>query len=124
MNIATKTLLFRNKDVSLQHALSNFTQCSSHNKYFESAVGAHIINEAFVHRFEVMYWREGNDEVDFVLRKNRKVVAIEVKSNGEAATTGLARFRQLFSPASAFIVGDSGIKPEVFLGMNLNGLFA
>lgn len=93
-------------------------------QYFESAVGAHIINEAFVHRFEVMYWREGNDEVDFVLRKNRKVVAIEVKSNGEAATTGLARFRQLFSPASAFIVGDSGIKPEVFLGMNLNGLFA
>lgn len=78
----------------------------------------------FFHRFEVMYWREGNDEVDFVLRKNRKVVAIEVKSNGEAATTGLARFRQLFSPASAFIVGDSGIKPEVFLGMNLNGLFA
>lgn len=92
-------------------------------QYFESAVGAHIINEAFVHRFEVMYWREGNDEVDFVLRKNRKVVAVEVKSNGEATTTGLAKFRQLFNPTAAFIVGESGIKAEDFLSMDLSGLF-
>ena len=26
------------------------------------------------------YWREGNDEVDFVLKKGRKLYAIEVKS--------------------------------------------
>lgn len=92
-------------------------------QYFESAVGAHIVNEAFVHRFEVMYWREGNDEVDFVLRKNRKVVAVEVKSNGEATTSGLAKFRQLFNPTAAFIVGESGIKAEDFLAMDLSGLF-
>lgn len=92
-------------------------------QYFESAVGAHIINEAFVHRFEVTYWREGNDEVDFVLRKNRKVVAIEVKSNGEASTTGLAKFRQLFNPTAAFIVGESGIRAADFLQMDLRKLF-
>lgn len=92
-------------------------------QYFESAVGAHIVNEAFVHRFEVMYWREGNDEVDFVLRKNRKVVAVEVKSNGEATTTGLTKFRQLFNPTAAFIVGESGIKAEDFLTMDLGRLF-
>lgn len=92
-------------------------------QYFESAVGAHIVNEAFVHRFEVMYWRDGNDEVDFVLRKNHKVVAIEVKSNGESATNGLTRFSQLFSPLAAFIVGENGIKAEDFLSMDLRELF-
>lgn len=92
-------------------------------QYFESAVGAHIINEAFVHRFEVTYWREGNDEVDFVLRKNRKIVAIEVKSNGEAMTTGIAKFRKLFNPMAAFIVGENGIRAEEFLQMDLRKLF-
>lgn len=90
---------------------------------FESAIGAYIINEAFVHRFEVTYWRDGNDEVDFVLCKNRKTVAIEVKSNGETVTTGLARFRQLFNPVLAVVVGDNGIKPEDFLRMDLRKLF-
>lgn len=92
-------------------------------QYFESAVGAHIINEAFVHRFEVTYWREGNDEVDFVLRKNRKIVAIEVKSNGETSTKGLVKFQQLFDPMAAFIVGESGIRAEEFLKMDLRKLF-
>ena len=90
---------------------------------FESAIGAHIINEAFVHRFAVTYWRDGNDEVDFVLCKNRKTVAIEVKSNGEATTKGLARFRELFNPTLAVVVGENGIKPEDFLRMDLRQLF-
>ena len=92
-------------------------------QYFESAVGAHIINEAFVHRFEVMYWREGNDEVDFVLRKNRNVVAIEVKSNAEKQTAGLQKFRDAFKPRAAFIVGDGGISLADFLSLDLRTLF-
>ena len=36
---------------------------------FESGIGAYLVNQAFIHRFEVFYWRERNDEVDFVLRK-------------------------------------------------------
>jgi uncharacterized protein len=90
---------------------------------FESAIGAHIINEAFMHHFAVTYWRDGNDEVDFVLCKNRKTVAIEVKSNGEGTTKGLARFRQLFSPTLAIVVGENGVKPEDFLKMDLRQLF-
>jgi predicted AAA+ superfamily ATPase len=76
-----------------------------------------------VQRFEVFYWRERNDEVDFVLRKRGSVVAIEVKSNAEKNTAGLEKFRQVFSPKHAFIVGDAGIHPEEFLGMDLNTLF-
>ena len=90
---------------------------------FESAIGAYIISEAFVHRFEVYYWHEGNDEVDFVLKKNQKIVAIEVKSNGETKTTGMERFHKLFNPLATIVVGENGIQPELFLSMDLRKFF-
>ena len=90
---------------------------------FESAVGAYIVNEAFKHRFEVTYWRDGNDEVDFVLKKNNSIVAIEVKGNAEKRTAGLDEFRNRFNPINAFIVGPEGVKPEDFLKMDLRKLF-
>lgn len=90
---------------------------------FESAVGAYLLSQAFVHRFELFYWRERNDEVDFILRKGGVLVAIEVKSNAEKRTTGLEKFRQLFNPKSAFIVGDGGISPEDFFSMDMRKLF-
>lgn len=89
---------------------------------FESGVGAYLICQAFAGRFEVFYWREKNDEVDFVLRKNEVVVAIEVKSNAEKCTTGLDKFRRCFNPQAAFVVGDGGIGAEEFFSMDLNGL--
>lgn len=90
---------------------------------FESAVGAYIVSQSFVHRFEVFYWRERNDEVDFILRKKGSVVAIEIKSNAEKRTKGLEVFKNLFSPQAAFIVGDGGISAEDFLTMDLRKLF-
>lgn len=90
---------------------------------FESGIGAYLVSQAFVHRFEVFYWRERNDEVDFVLRKKNSLVAIEVKGNAEKRTAGLAKFRELFKPTSSFIVGDGGIKAEEFLTMDLTRLF-
>lgn len=89
----------------------------------ESCVGAYLVNQAFVHRFEVFYWRERNDEVDFVLRKKGSLIAIEVKGNAEKNTSGIEKFKALFSPKSAFIVGDSGIPVEDFLSMNISKLF-
>ncbi len=90
---------------------------------FESGIGAYLVSQAFIHRFEVFYWRERNDEVDFILCKKGSVVAIEVKSNAEKKTDGLAKFRQLFSPQSSFIVGDGGIEAEDFLSMDIRKLF-
>lgn len=90
---------------------------------FESAVGAYLVSQAFVHRFEVFYWRERNDEVDFVLRKKGVLVAIEVKSNAEKRTEGLDTFRQLFNPKNSFIVGDGGISAEEFFSMDIRNLF-
>lgn len=90
---------------------------------FESGIGAYLISQAFTHRFEVFYWRERNDEVDFILRKKGAVVAIEVKSNAEKRTEGLDKFRQLFNPQSSFIVGDGGIGVEDFLSIDIRKLF-
>ena len=89
----------------------------------ESAVGAYIVNEAFKHRFEVTYWRENDYEVDFVLKRNNSLVAIEVKGNAEKRTDGLDEFRKRFNPKEAFIVGTEGINPEDFLKMDLRKLF-
>lgn len=91
---------------------------------FESAVGAYLVSQAFVHRFEVFYWRERNDEVDFVLRRRNRVVAIEVKSNAEKSTSGLVRFQATFHPHAALIVGDGGMEAETFLTMDIRQLFA
>ena len=89
----------------------------------ESGVGAWIVSQAFVHRIEVFYWRDHDNEVDFVLRKKGSVVAIEVKSNAEKITKGLRVFREKFAPKSAFIVGDGGMSPEEFLSIDIRSLF-
>ena len=90
---------------------------------FESGIGAYLVSQAFIHRFEVFFWRERNDEVDFILRKKGSVIAIEVKSNAEKQTEGLEKFRQLFNPQSSFIVGDGGIGVEDFFSMDIRKLF-
>ena len=95
----------------------------SWGRTFESAIGAYLVSQAFVHRFDVFYWRERNDEVDFILRKKNSLAAIEVKSNAEKRTEGLDKFRELFKPTSSFIVGDGGIKAEEFMTIDLMKLF-
>lgn len=92
-------------------------------RIFESSIGAYLVSQSFVHRFEVLYWRERNDEVDFVLRKKNSIVAIEVKSNMEKKTDGLDKFRQMFNPNTSFIIGNAGIKPEEFFEMDIRKLF-
>jgi len=89
----------------------------------ESGVGAYLISQSFVYRYELYYWRERNDEVDFVLRHRGKIVAIEVKSNAEKQTAGLHRFAEMYHPYAAFVVGDGGMKLEDFLTIEIPSLF-
>lgn len=92
-------------------------------RIFESGIGAYLVSQAFIRRFEVFYWRERNDEVDFILRKNKSVVAIEIKSNAEKRTDGLDKFKELFNPTTSFIVGDGGISAKDFFNMDITKLF-
>ena len=90
----------------------------------ESAVGAYLLNCAYRDRFDVMYWREGALEVDYVLRINGELVALEVKSNNEARATGLEVFCRKFSPKRAFIIGEAGLRLEDFFLMRPEALLA
>ena len=82
----------------------------------ESAVGAHLLNASVGGVCELFYWRERNREVDFVVRRGRKLVAIEVKS-GRTTTSlpGMESFAKLFKPDRLLIVGPGGISLERFL---------
>lgn len=46
-----------------------------------------------------------------------------MKSNAEKRTEGLDKFRKLFNPQAAFIVGDGGISAEDLLSMDVRKLF-
>jgi len=82
----------------------------------ESAVGAHLANAAGGGLCELFYWREGNHEVDFVLRSGRVVVGLEVKSGrAPLAHSGLAAFSAAFKPKRTLLVGGDGIPVEEFL---------
>jgi uncharacterized protein len=82
----------------------------------ESAVGAHLANAAATGGCELFYWREQNQEVDFVARTGRAVVAIEVKS-GRApdSFSGLEAFTKAFKSTRTLLVGGNGIPVEDFL---------
>ncbi len=82
----------------------------------ESAVGAHLLNAAACGECELFYWRDNNREVDFVLRKGKKLVAIEVKSGAKSASfSGLNDFSKAFRSAKSLIVGTGGLSLETFL---------
>jgi len=89
----------------------------------ESAVGAHLINSGIKYKFNVYYWNNGSYEVDYVIEKGGKIIAVEVKSGKDSTNKGLNLFDQEFHPHGLFIVGTDGIPFENFLVMNPAELF-
>jgi uncharacterized protein len=82
----------------------------------ESAIGAHLANAAACGVCQLFYWREGNREVDFVLRAGRVIVGIEVKSGrAPVALPGLAAFSETFKTKRTLLVGGDGIPVDEFL---------
>jgi len=85
-------------------------------RLIEVAVGSYLINESNQYGVEVYYWRKGNHEVDFVIKKGDKLVGIEVKSGKKRPVlNGLKKFAEEYPEAKTIIAGDTGIKIEDFL---------
>jgi predicted AAA+ superfamily ATPase len=83
----------------------------------ESAVGAHLAGHAATAGFELLYWRERNAEVDYVVREGQRVLAIEVKgSPRKGSLPGMAAFAKRYPAARRLLVGGGGIPVEEFLG--------
>ena len=89
----------------------------------ESAIGSHLINNSYSERFNLYYWRENNNEVDFVLEKDRKLISIEVKSGKRSENKGMSQFSQKFNPKRTLLIGAGGISVEEFLNINPVELF-
>lgn len=92
-------------------------------RIFESAVGAHLFNTAS-RDTRLYYWREGSHEVDFVLQRGPRIIAIEVKSGTKPPTLrGMAMFKQRFRPYRSLLVGEGGIGLNEFLSVPANYWF-
>lgn len=89
----------------------------------ESSIGAHLLNHAVSERYNLYYWREGNNEVDFILEKGEKIIGLEVKSGASADNTGMGKFNERFHPDKMLLVGTGGIPYEDFLKINPKELF-
>ncbi|GAV31689.1 predicted ATPase [Coriobacteriaceae bacterium EMTCatB1] len=84
--------------------------------WVESAVGAHLVNAAAAGTVKLYWWRDGNEEVDFVIAKGKRVVAIEVKSGRRAGRlSGLDAFTKRVPGARPLLVGGDGIPVAEFL---------
>jgi uncharacterized protein len=92
-------------------------------RYVETAIGVHLVRAARLGQINVFYWREGNDEVDFVISRNSKVIGIEVKSGRSQRSVGMAAFQKKIKHDKVLLVGNSGIPWQEFLTADLTQLF-
>lgn len=75
----------------------------------ENAVGAHLLNGLHSVSARVSYWREGTEEMDFVVESGLSILGIEVKSGRSNKTPGVARFRGRWPSAGVLVVGGEGM---------------
>ncbi len=125
-NSVPKFMVYNN---ALMSALSSasfdkvFADPQLRGRWFESAVGAHLLNMAEENDYRIFYWRERNDEVDFIVQSSSKCIAIEVKSGRRQANKGMYIFQEKFKPHRLLVVGSGGLSFEDFSSLDFEKLF-
>ena len=112
-------LNYRNANGFMQERLDS----KAWGRQVESAIGTHLLSQADHLGYQVYYWRERNNEVDYVVQKASKLCAIEVKSGRRTTNEGMSRFRDQFHPDLSMIVGTGGTPVEEFLSLDIKELF-
>ncbi len=84
-------------------------------RWVESAIGAHLLSAAEEEDYKVFYWRERDDEVDYIIATDEGCVAFEVKSGRRKMNNGMKGFTKAFKPLHAYIIGTGGVSFEDFL---------
>ena len=75
-----------------------------------------MLNTSLGSGIEVTYWRDRNQEVDFVLHQGQTTVAIEVKSGRrKESLAAMEAFAKQFNAKRKLLVGGQGIPLEDFL---------
>ncbi len=117
-------------NTALLSALSNttyekaYTDPKAWGRWVESAVGSYLLNQADDLGISVYYWRERNEEVDFIIEGYGHTTAIEVKSGRRVMNTGLQVFKEKFKPDHALVVGSDLFPLEDFLKADLEKLIS
>lgn len=125
-NSIPKFMVYNNALLSAQSGTTfekAFTTPQLWGRWVESAVGAHLLNQADESDFRVFYWRERADEVDFIVERNRQTIALEVKSGRRGMNAGLGVFGEKFHPTHSYVVGTGGIPMEEFLSCRVEDMF-
>lgn len=90
----------------------------------ETAVGAHLVATAG-RDIEILWWREGDREVDFVLAGRSGVLAVEVGSGRpKSSLPGLAAFKRQYGTTRTLLIGAQGLPLDVALATPAAGLLA
>ena len=116
LNVFNTALMSAGSEYSFQEAKADR---SFWGRLVESAVGAHLLNTA-KQSARLYYWRYNGCEVDFVLARARRLVAVEVKSGlGPASLSGLDEFERQFrnegQSVARIVVGEGGVSLPEFL---------
>lgn len=75
----------------------------------ENAVGAHLLNHLPGPLWSITYWRDGPEEVDYVVSHGSQTWALEVKSGRGGRISGLAAFRRRYPRAKVWLLGATGL---------------
>lgn len=85
-------------------------------RVLESSVGAQLLRSSG----RLYYWRDGKNEVDFVLQRGRQLFAFEVKSNARKPVGGLNAFSSKFKKAIAVSI-DEQVATRLLLAPDVDG---
>lgn len=89
----------------------------------ESCVGAHFINFSHLSDYKVYYWRENNNEVDFVLENRGRCIGIEVKSTNKRQNKGMSVFVKQFSPDRVYEISEDTLSWKEIIKLDPISLF-
>ena len=119
-----KLQVFNNALMSSRHPM-DFTRAKEDDtlwgRLVESAVGTHLLNSVAGEDVSLGYWREKQDEVDFVLYNEYSAAAFEVKSGSRTHGRGMDAFLRRYPGSKVFTVsanigpGSTAIPLEEFL---------
>lgn len=87
----------------------------------ESAIGTHFLTYR-EEGIEIFYYREGADEVDYILTYKGQFIALEIKT-GKPQTKGLSKFISKFGPHRSYLISPEGITWQELLKLNPAELF-
>ncbi len=114
LNVLNTALMSSQSDYTFEEAQADR---SFWGRLVESAVGAHLFNTKTLD-VRLHFWRDRNNEVDFVLQRGRRLAAFEVKSGlRPASVSGLEVFGERFEVASSIVVGEDGVALSEFLSI-------